>query len=322
MAITRILLTGAAGFIGSNVLMRLANNSQVIVWALDIKDDYSHLPSYVSGASNIITICGDAGDCAELCAAKRFDYIIHLAGSAGVRESDANPLHYLDNNVRVTSHLFEQARLTGVRRVVYASSSSVYGDAPTPHMDYPDSAANAKPASIYALTKRMCEDVAKFYHSRHGVRSIGLRFFTVYGPFGRTTMAVNGFIAAMLKGEPITIFGEGEQSRDYTYVHDVVTAIMHCTKADDNVTCDVFNVGHGNTCSVLRLVALLRKEIGAPSEGTVVVHAPRHAADVEATLANCDRLYEILKFRPRIPLEIGLAATVQWQQEKNTSLPL
>jgi UDP-glucuronate 4-epimerase len=304
----RVLLTGSAGFIGQNVLRRFAGDARYSVWALDLRNTYT-LPKHITDAANVTLCVGDAGTTTliedHLC-----DWVIHLAGSAGVRESDADPLAYIDNNVRVTTHLFEQARLHGVTRVVYASSSSAYGDgAPLPLVE---SDPNRPACSIYGMTKQMCETIAQYYYTRHGVKSVGLRFFTVYGPHGRPTMAVRRFAEAIRADTPIVIYGDGTQTRDFTCVSDIVSAILaSLTGSSRLVKCDVFNVGAGDSCSVNELVELIKELLGRPDYDRIT-HQPRHAADVGATLACGKHIAKQLGFTPKTKLRSGVAQFLRW----------
>ena len=281
----RLLVTGAAGFIGQNLLHRLAGHPDYTVWALDRNAMYAAPPS-VTLAGNVTLCTSDAGS-TDAIAEHRIDTVVHLAGSTGVRESDANPLDFIDNNVRATAHIFEQARQHGVRRVVYASSSSVYG-----------------------LTKAMCDDLAAYYGRRHGLSCIGLRFFTVYGRYGRPDMAVARFTTELLAGRPVTVFGSGEQTRDFTHVDDAVDAIMAALEAP--VMSGVYDVGPRTPIAVNRLIDIIAEELGVLTVDRV--HTAGHAADALATLADPAPLYRDLHVRPAVGAEDGVRSYVRWRK--------
>lgn len=303
---TRVLLTGSAGFIGQNVLTLLANNPEYHVWALDLHNRYT-VPKEIWKAPNVSIRVGDAGT-TTLIADIKPDWIIHLAGSAGVRESDARPLDYIDNNVRVTTYVFEQARLHGVSRVVYASSSSVYGDR-EPGTRFVESDASVGSAtSVYGMTKQMCERIAQYYWTRHGLQSVGLRFFTVYGPYGRRNMAIRKFTERIAAHQPIVVFGDGEQTRDFTHVFDITAAIVKSCKSP-RVTANVYNVGAGDAHTVNELV---KKISTALDTEAVVTYEPRHPADVPATLADTLAIKRDLGFTPLISLDEGLKQFIEW----------
>lgn len=293
----KILVTGAAGFIGRNLVMRLATLDNIKIWALDQFD----LPPCLDGLETVVPIKDHVGT-TDILTHHRFDCVIHMAGSAGVRMSDEFPLHYIDNNVRATTHLFEEARKSGVPLVIYASSSSAYGDS----MDVPlrEDAPFHVASSIYGLSKQMGEKVAEYYYNRHGVRSVGFRFFTVYGPYGRDNMAIGKFTKSILANEPITIFGDGLQIRDFTHVDDVVDAIIAATQSD-KVQCEILNVGAGDSCTVKELVELIKTACERPDYDKIS-YEPRHPADVTVTLASNKKLIELLGVTPKVKLVEGL----------------
>lgn len=301
----KVLVTGAAGFIGKNLVMRLAQMADVRVWALDQLD----LPPCVAELAGVTALKDHAGTTGILGEVK-FDCVIHMAGSAGVRMSDEFPLHYIDNNVRATTHLFEESRKSGVPLVIYASSSSAYGDS----MDVPlrEDAPFHVASSVYGMSKQMCEEVGRYYHSRHGIKSVGFRFFTVYGPYGRDNMAIGRFTKDILADKPITIFGDGSQTRDFTHVDDVVDAIVAAMQSK-TVQCEVLNVGAGDSCSVTELVDLIKTACDKP-DFDKITYEPRHPADVTVTLASNAKLQKVLGVEPKVKLADGLRDYVRHLQ--------
>ena len=311
----RILVTGAEGFIGKNLMARLRTMPAVEVKGIDL----------VASAHPDVTIA-DAGTTA-LVGTFRPDVIVHLAGSAGVRESDARPLHYIDNNLRVTAHLFEEARLHGVRRIVYASSSSVYGDssgvcdssaAAAGRATVEADAVGCVQKSVYGLSKRFCEEVAEYYHHRYGVESVGLRFFTVYGPHGRLNMAVGAFAKAIAAGTPITVFGDGSQARDFTHVFDIVDGIVASCVAPV-ATDHVFNIGANDPHTVVELIELLKDLLNKPE--VEIVFEVKHSADVDRTHADNSKFRSMIGhgLGPPMTLSKGLEQYVWWLSTQHTN---
>jgi UDP-glucuronate 4-epimerase len=295
----RILITGAGGFIGTN-LLKFYEESGHDIHAVD-----PILPNNCYGATKhkerIQNTC--------LIKTLQPDIIIHLAGYSGVRMSDDIPLMYMENNVCGTVHVFEEAKKNGVNRIIYASSSSVYGEEPC----QPEDSLFGRQKSMYALTKYMKEQVADYYYLRFGVRSIGLRFFTVYGPHGRTNMAIGGFTKAMLEETPITIFGDGSQRRDYTYVDDVVESIDLCT-ISPHITCNTADVGAGQSYSVMELVNILTETLGITPE---IEYIPKHEADVAKTLSDNRALFKLTGYIPAVSFREGISKYIDWLKSQN-----
>lgn len=304
-----VVVSGAAGFVGKNLLTALSADPAVReIHAVDLLA----LPPEVARLAKVRGRVEDIGTSAVI-AEVRPTHVVHLAGSAGVRASDDDPLHYIDNNLRATVHVFEEAKRYGVRRVLYASSSSAYG--PSAPLPLTETNPQLTAGSVYGMSKQMCETVARYYHGRHGLPSIGFRFFTVYGPHGRLNMAIGAFVKAIREGTALTVYGDGSQIRDYTYVGDVVAAVtagIHAAGAGADGA-DVLNVGAGDTCSVMELIGLIEEAVGSKA---VVVHGPRHPADVPATRACNDRLAATLGVRPKIKLREGLRLYLDWLRSR------
>lgn len=300
----KVLVTGSAGFIGKNLLERFANNNDYEVFALDIKTEY---PLHLVHAKNIHFFHGDVVHNKDLLDIG-FDWIVHLAALAGVRDSADKTNEFVHCNIAVTNFLMDAARrMSPPAKFVYASSSSVYGDdAPLP-LD--DNVPFGPAKSMYGLTKQVDEMLAEFYEREHNLQCVGLRFFTVYGPYGRENMAIGKFAKCLLENKPIHIFGDGEQTRDYTYVGDVVDAIIASCQSDVS---GVFNVGPGTAHSVNELAQLILKAFGQSEYKGGIVHEPRNPCDVQDTLANTDKIYQQLRVRPKVSLEQGLAMYAQW----------
>jgi nucleoside-diphosphate-sugar epimerase len=234
------------------------------------------------------------------------DAVFHLAAEPGVRSSWGHRFEvYARNNILATQHLLEAARSHPERRFVYASSSSIYGHAeqlPTPEDVVPE------PFSPYGVTKLAGEHLSRLYHSNHGLDAVCLRYFSVYGPRQRPDMAFSMFCDKLLAGEAITVFGDGLQTRDFTFVEDVVRATRAAAEVE-GVAGQVFNVGGGSQVSLADALALLELLIGRVAQ---IDRRPREVGDVRHTSADTRRAHRQLGFSPQVSLEEGLAAQVEW----------
>jgi UDP-glucose 4-epimerase len=307
----KALVTGCAGFIGSHLTEALLADG-IAVTGIDCFndnygrrqklqnletarqwDDFDFVPVDLSR--------GELRDLVEDC-----DTVYHLAAEPGVRSSWGGRFdQYLRNNVLATQLLLEAMRTTHGKRMVYASSSSIYGEAealPTPEATTP------RPHSPYGMTKLAGEHLCSLYHGNHGLDTVMLRYFSVYGPRQRPDMAFNIFCRAALTGETITVFGDGRQTRDFTYVVDVVAATRAAAAAPD-VSGRVFNVGGGSRIALADAIGLLNELNGRPLE---VTHLPMQDGDVRDTGADTTQAEEALGFAPRTAFEDGLRAEYEW----------
>lgn len=306
----RALVTGCAGFIGSHLTESLLESGAEVVGIDCFNANYARGEKLQNlerarswDAFDFVPIDLARGDLEEFVADS--DVVFHLAAEPGVRASwGARFEAYLSNNVLATQHLLEAARRHPDRRFVFASSSSVYGNAesyPTPEDALP------QPHSPYGVTKLAAEHLCLLYHANWGVECVALRYFSVYGPRQRPDMAFNRFCAAAASGERIVVFGDGEQRRDFTFVGDVVAATRLAAEAE-GAPGRVYNIGGGSQASVndaLRLIAeLADRELG-------VEHAPSEQGDVRETGADTARARAELGFEAQTPLAAGLEA--QWQ---------
>ncbi|MCX7804679.1 MAG: GDP-mannose 4,6-dehydratase [Planctomycetota bacterium] len=310
-----ILVTGTAGFIGFHVARALLKRGRRVVgvdnfnsyYAVMLKEARSRILREDSG------FVEERGDIADLDFVTRVAHkhkpalICHLAAQAGVRYSLTNPFVYETSNVQGTLNLLEIARHLGIRRFVYASSSSVYGGnvkLPFSETDRVDS-----PISLYAATKRSNELMAHVYSRLFGIRTVGLRFFTVYGPWGRPDMAMWIFVESILAGKPIPIFNNGRMRRDFTYIDDIVAGVEAALFAEGLEDCEVINLGNSRPEDLMALVALLEKALGRKAEIRML---PMQPGDVEATCADISRARAKLGFEPRTPLSEGVPKFVEW----------
>jgi len=305
---TTFLVTGGAGFIGSHVTARLlAEGARVRVLDNLSTGSLANLPD--AGATLEI-IRGDVRDLAAVeRAAAGVRAIFHQAAMRSVPRSVADPLGANENNVTGTLQVFEAARRAGVPRVVYASSSSVYGD--RPELPKREDQAPA-PISPYAVSKVAGEQYGQVWHRLYGVETVGLRYFNVFGPrqdpASEYAAVIPKFILWALRDEPLEVHGDGRQSRDFTYIDNVVDANLLAARAPD-VGGEVFNVGGGERTSLLEIIARLEQLLGRPLARR---HTPVRAGDVPHTLADVSKGKRLLGYTPLVNFDDGLARTVKY----------
>ena len=313
-----ILVTGAAGFIGAHVCQALAAAGQAVV-GLDNYNDY-YDPQIKR--DRVATLCPqvdirglDLTDRAGLEAL--FDEIapsavIHLAAQAGVRYSLENPQAYVDSNLTGFVNILELCRHRGVEHLVYASSSSVYGDSATP--PFSEDQRIDRPRSLYAATKAANELMAYTYAQLFGLKATGLRFFTVYGPWGRPDMAPLLFSRAVLAGRPIQVFNEGRMQRDFTHVSDIVAGILGALShpSTDAVAHQVFNLGNHTPIELEHFIGVIEQAAGVTAHK---VYKPMQPGDMVRTMADTRRAAQAFGYAPSTPIEVGLPPVVAWCRE-------
>ena len=312
-----IVVTGAAGFIGAALSARLLERGERVV-GIDNFDPYYDPALKTARAARLETSSGfrlrrgdivDPAVVAALVGEARPRAIVHLAGQAGVRHAMRDPFAYERVNLGGHLSVLEAARAGGVGHLVYASSSSVYGerdlDGPFRENDPVDA-----PASLYAATKRGAELMSLAYTRLHGLPQTGLRFFTAYGPWGRPDMAYFDFTRAILAGEPIEVFGEGRMARDFTYVDDIVDGVLgvldHPAEMGEH---RLFNVGGDQPEGLLKMIATLEQALGREA---VKRWLPMQPGDVSATWADVSKLRALCGYAPKTDLETGIAQFVEW----------
>jgi len=327
--VTAFLVTGAAGFIGSHVVEALLAAGHRVT-GLDNFDDFypralkeANLAA-VRAHAGFTLVEGDVRDAAAF--AGSLDprtVVVHLAARAGVRPSIAHPELYTSVNVMGTASVLEAARQAGVRRVVFASSSSVYGDtAPVP---FREDWAAVQPISPYAATKRAGELLCATYAHLHAMRIIALRFFTVYGPRQRPDLAIRKFAGLIARGEPVPFFGDGSSERDYTYIGDIVGGVLGAVRwtagpeggADAGGAFEVVNLGESRTTRLDRLVELIAAALAAEGLPSVprLERRPAQPGDVRRTCADVSRARALLAYAPSVPVEVGIPRFVRWYKE-------
>jgi UDP-glucose 4-epimerase len=310
----RALVTGCAGFIGSHLTESLLREGWEVVGVDCFNENYGRAAKLRNleqardwTGFDFVPVDLSRGAVADL--VEDCDTIFHLAAEPGVRASWGQRFdNYLRNNVLATQHLLEALRGNDGKRFVYTSSSSIYGQAeslPTPEDVRP------QPHSPYGMTKLAAEHLCSLYHANYGVQTTCLRYFTVYGPRQRPDMAFHIFCAAALRGEPINVFGDGRQTRDFTFVADVVNATRAAATAPEAPGM-AFNIGGGTRVSLVEAIELIGEFAGRPVE---VVRLPRQDGDVRDTGADTRRAQALLGFAPSVPFEEGLHREFQWMVE-------
>jgi UDP-glucuronate 4-epimerase len=305
------LVTGCAGFIGSHLTEALLADGVPVVGVDCFNDNYARREKLQNLETarqwddfDFVPVDLSRGELRDL--VEECDIVFHLAAEPGVRSSWGQRFdQYLRNNVLATQLLLEAMRATTGKRFVYASSSSIYGEAealPTPE------AATPKPHSPYGMTKLAGEHLCSLYNRNHGVDAVTLRYFSVYGPRQRPDMAFNAFCRAALGGQPVTVFGDGRQTRDFTYVADVVAATRAAGAASD-VAGRVFNVGGGSRIALADAIELIREFSGQPLD---VRHLPVQDGDVRDTGADTTLAASELGFAPTTAFQDGLRAEFDW----------
>ena len=315
----RILLTGCAGFIGARVASLLLEGGHEVA-GVDSLRSSSSLPlqewrlgnlserrCFTFHKVDIRNIEVLRGVFASHGRAQEIAAVINLAALAGVRGSVENPRAYYEVNVLGTLNLLELCREFGVGKFILASTSSVYGaetDGPVS-----EDADSSRPLSPYAASKKAAETLLHSYHHLHGIDAVAPRYFTVYGPAGRPDMSVFRFIRAVAEGEPITVFGDGTQQRDFTYICDIARGTV---AALDINGCETMNLGCGRPVALNDVIGLIEEAVGRPAK---IEHSERHAADPLMTWADTGRARDVLDWTPTVGIEEGIRRTVQWYLE-------
>jgi UDP-glucuronate 4-epimerase len=313
----RVLLTGCAGFIGMHCALRLLARGDEVVgadnltpyYSVELKRDRLRRLEGERGFRFENTDLAEARACADLFESARPEAVLHLAAQPGVRYSLENPGAYIQSNLVAFANVLEGCRRHAPRHLVYASSSSVYGANPKQPWSEGDNVDH--PISLYAATKKSNELTAHVYSHLFGLHTTGLRYFTVYGPWGRPDMSPMLFASAILGGRPIQVFNHGDMQRDFTYVDDAVEATLRVLDAPPAGTppCRVLNVGNHQPVALLDYIALLEAALGRKAEKQLL---PMQPGDVPATYADTRALQAAVGFAPSTPLQAGLARFAEW----------
>ncbi|MBB1297221.1 NAD-dependent epimerase [Pseudoalteromonas sp. NZS71_1] len=328
----KYLVTGAAGFIGNFVAERLCNDGHEVVGLDNLNDYYDpalkharlerikHLTQFRFVKMDL----ADRDGIANLFKDEKFDRVIHLAAQAGVRYSIENPMAYIDSNLVGTATILEGCRHNKVQHLVYASSSSVYGM--NEKMPFSTDDAVDHPVSLYAATKKSNELMAHSYSHLYDLPTTGLRFFTVYGPWGRPDMAPYLFTDAILNNREIKVFNNGKMKRDFTYIDDIVEGIIRIQdvvpkrdQSNSNTSPEsskapyrVFNIGNNEPIALMTFIESIEKAAGKVADKN---YMPMQAGDVPATFADIDSLQKEVGFKPNTNIEYGMQQFVDWYKE-------
>ena len=308
----RILVTGGAGFIGSHLVEKLLATGSTV----SILDDFNDFYDPQIKRSNIQAVAADVAihqvDLRDGAAVnslfhrEKFDAIAHLAARAGVRPSIRRPQLYYDTNVSGTLHLLEAARLTGIERFIFASSSSVYGISKT--VPFSESLHLTQTISPYAATKVAGEFLCSTYSHLYKMRVVALRFFTVYGARQRPDLAIHQFTKRIQAGEPIDQYGDGTTRRDYTYIDDTIQGVMAALKYEGPLF-DLFNLGESETIQLKDLIVGIEEALGRKAKINLL---PEQPGDMPVTCADISKARQLLGYNPTTPLSVGLPKFVDW----------
>ncbi|MCE5313301.1 MAG: NAD-dependent epimerase [Nitrospiraceae bacterium] len=327
----KILVTGAAGFIGSTLSIRLLDRGDTVV-GIDNMNDYYDVTLKEARLARLATRQGftfvkldiaDRSGMERLFAEHNFDAVMNLAAQAGVRYSLINPYSYIESNIMGFTNILEGCRHTKVKHLVYASSSSVYGA--NTKMPFSVHHNVDHPVSLYAASKKANELMAHTYSHLFNIPTTGLRFFTVYGPWGRPDMALFLFTKAILEGRPIDVFNNGKMQRDFTYIDDIVEGVIRVIDniaapnpewsgdAPDSATSRapyrLYNIGNNSPVELMRYIEVLEECLGKKAQKNML---PMQPGDVPATYADVDDLTRDVGFKPATPIETGIKNFVEW----------
>jgi UDP-glucuronate 4-epimerase len=331
----KILITGSAGFIGFYTVKRLVAMGFEVTGIDNINSYYNPELKYARLAEcginrpdieefkpaksrvipNFTFIKLDLKNrekTAELFTDQRFDTVINLAAQPGARHSFVDPYAYIDSNIEAFMNVLEGCRNQQVKHLVYASSSSVYGNNPKQPSEESDFVDH--PISLYAATKKANELMAHTYSSAFGLPTTGLRFFTVYGPWGRPDMAYFKFVKAIDEGKPIEVYNFGQLERDFTYIDDIVNGLVDVTGIipDGDIPYRLFNIGHSHPVNLLKFIEIIEENLGKKADKIMKTMQP---GDVISTYANTDLLEQYVGYKPRTGIEEGLKKFVDWYKE-------
>lgn len=330
MSNQKVLVTGSAGFIGMHTVLALAKQGHEVVgldnlntyYSVDLKlarlreqgiqtnrIQYNKMQQGLDGVRFIQLDLADNRNLEDLFAAEKFTKVIHLAAQAGVRYSIENPHAYIDANVKGFLDILESCHTNNVKHLVYASSSSVYGM--NKNVPFEEHHRTDSQVSLYAATKKANEAMAHSYATVHGIPVTGLRFFTVYGPFGRPDMAISRFTDAILRGETIDVYNNGELSRDFTYIDDIVEGIVNLMPRvpSGEVPYAIYNIGRGKAIALMDFIKAIEEASGKEAKMNML---PMQPGDVHRTWADVSALHKAIGYAPHTDLKTGVERFVEW----------
>tara|TARA_B110000196_G_scaffold317673_1_gene331289 strand:- start:1907 stop:2887 length:981 start_codon:yes stop_codon:yes gene_type:complete len=319
----KLLITGAAGFIGYHLAEKLINNNYHII-GIDNLNDYYDPALKKARLNNLIKNSNfefhqidftQNNTLIPIFKKNKFDHVIHLGAQAGVRYSITNPQFYIDTNISGFLNILENCKNHKVKNIIYASSSSIYGineNLPFSENDMTDSQI-----SMYGVSKKTNELMAHAYSNLYGLKTIGLRFFTVYGPWGRPDMALFIFTKAIIENKKIELFNEGNHTRSFTYISDIVEPIHRLIKineSEQNIlnSNEILNIGGAETVKLLRFIDIIEKYIGRKAK---IILKPMRKGDVKETNADISKLERITKYVPQVNIEEGIKRFIDWYKK-------
>lgn len=311
-----ILVTGGAGFIGSSLVDSLINEGHNVV-CLDNFNDYYDVSIKEKNVSihisnpNYELVRGSIEDkniVDNLFKRHQFDIVVHLAARAGVRPSIEAPLEYIKTNIYGTTIILDAMQRYGVAKMIFASSSSVYGNCTADK--FSEDLKISEPISPYAATKSACEQICYTYHHLYGIKVVCLRFFTVYGPRQRPDLAIRKFVEKIDKGEPIQMYGDGNTCRDYTFILDIVDGIKRAI-AYDKSGYEIFNLGGGEPITLVRMIETIEKVIGKKA---FIDRMPMQPGDVIKTVCDWSKAEKLLGYSPHTDFETGIRKFIDWKR--------
>ena len=318
----RILVTGAAGFIGFHLSKRLVEEGYCVYgidnmngyYDISLKEDRIRmLNTYQNFKFDLISI-EDDNLLRSLFSKEKFSFVFHMAAQAGIRYSFENPQAYIDTNINGFSNILELCRKSDSPKLFYASSSSVYGDSKRTPFTEDENSIN--PISFYGLTKKINEELAHMYYNVFRVNSIGLRFFTVYGPWGRPDMALFKFTRKIINNETIQIYNNGEHRRAFTYIDDIISSIILLFEKYryENKFHDIVNIGGDTSISLMKFVKIIENAINMKAK---IEFLDLQKGDVKDTSSSCKKLNSLIGFTPKISLEKGIVNFIDWYKDYN-----
>ncbi|KLI27806.1 epimerase [Brachyspira hyodysenteriae] len=314
-----ILLTGVAGFIGSNLLDELLQNKDHTVIGIDNLNDFydplikqNNIKNNINN-KNFIFYNIDLLNTLELKKIfenNKIDNVIHLAGYGGVRPSIENPKLYIDNNIVATLNILECMKNHKIQKLVYASSSSVYGN--SKETIFKETLNVSEPISPYAMTKKACEELCYTYHKLYNIKVIALRFFTVYGKRQRPDLAISKFTKLILENNPIPVFGDGSTMRDYTYIEDIVSGIISAIEYN-KTNYEIINLGGGEPINLERMIKTIETVL---EKKAIINRMEMQKGDVDKTVADITKARNLLNYNPSTSFENGIKKFVDWYIKK------
>jgi len=314
----KYLITGGAGFIGSNLVRELLKTDDVVV--VDNLNDYydpviklKNIEEFKKNNNFKFYKIDILDDLSSIFESENIDFIIHLAGQAGVRDSITDPFKYVNNNCIGTLNILEMAKKYNIKNIIMASSSSVYGN----NLEYPfnENMKCDEPISIYAASKKSTELMAYTYHHLYNINIFMLRFFTVYGPGQRPDLAISKFVRLMLEGKEIPMYGDGNTKRDYTYIDDIISAIKLSSDyiLNNNNVYEILNIGSNNPISLKEMIDIIANVLGVDVK---INKLPMQEGDVLLTYADISKARKLIGYEPSITFNDGITKFVEWYKNE------